>query len=86
MVPAAALARPSGGNALLQSIQQLIDRKQASVRPGDAPYRPEVRFLVHPDAGRTYHAAYPLLDLLAAPKTAQTLAPDDDVQAIIAGR
>ena len=42
------------------------------VRPGDAPYRPEVRFLVHPDAGRTYHLAYPTLDALAAPKTAQT--------------
>ncbi len=85
LVPATALAHPSGSNPLMQSIQQLIDRKQASVRPGDPPYRPEVRFLVHSDAGRTYHLAYPMLDGLAAPKTAQDLTPDDDVRAIVTG-
>ena len=85
LIPASALAHPSGSNPLMQSIQQLIDRKQATVRTGDAPYRPEVRFLVHPDAGRTYHLAYPMLDGLAAPKTAQTLTPYDDVSAIISG-
>jgi len=84
LIPASALARASGSNPLLQSVQQLIDRKQATVRRGDAPYRPEVRFLVHPDAGRTYHLAYPTLDSLAAPKTAQTLAPEDDVATIVA--
>jgi hypothetical protein len=84
LLPASALGRASGSNPLLQSVQQLIDRKQATVRRGDVPYRPEVRFLVHPDAGRTYHRAYPTLDALAAPKTAQTLAPEDDVAAIVA--
>jgi hypothetical protein len=84
LVPVSALGRASGSNPLLQSVQQLIDRKQATVRRGDAAYRPEVRFLVHPDAGRTYHLAYPTLDALAAPKTAQTLAPEDDVAAIVA--
>ncbi|HVS39438.1 MAG TPA: hypothetical protein VMS17_28025 [Gemmataceae bacterium] len=83
LIPASALANPSVGNPLMQTIQQLISRKQATVRPGDAPYRPEVRFLVHPDAGRAYHLAYPLLDGLAAPKTAQPLTPDDDVSAIV---
>jgi hypothetical protein len=84
LVPASALGRPSGSNPLLQSVQQLIDRKQATVRRGDTAYRPEVRFLVHPDADRTYHLAYPTLDSLAAPKTAQILAPEDDVATIIA--
>ena len=84
LVPASALGRPSGSNPLLQSVQQLIDRKQATVRQGDTPYRPEVRFLVHADAGRTYHLAYPTLDALAAPKTAQYLGPDDDVATIVA--
>ena len=84
LIPVSALDRASGGNPLLQSVQQLIDRKQATVRSGDAPYRPEVRFLVHPDAGRTYHLVYPTLDALAAPKTAQPLAPEDDVAAIVA--
>jgi hypothetical protein len=83
-VPVSALGRASGSNPLLQSVQQLIDRKQATVRRGDAAYRPEVRFLVHPDAGRTYHLTYPMLDVLAAPKTAQTLAPEDDVATIVA--
>jgi hypothetical protein len=83
LIPASALSRPSGSNPLLQSVQQLIDRKQATVRTGEAPYRPDVRFLVHPDAGRTYHLAYPTLDALAAPKTAQYLGPDDDVATIV---
>jgi hypothetical protein len=85
LVPTSALAHPSGGNPLMQSIQQLIDRKQATVRAGEPPYRPEVRFLVHPDAGRTYHLAYPMLDNLAAPKTAQDLTPDDDVSVLVTG-
>jgi hypothetical protein len=83
LIPVSALGRASGSNPLLQPVQQLIDRKQATVRR-DAPYRPEVRFLVHADAGRTYHLAYPTLDALAAPKTAQTLAPEDDVAVIVA--
>jgi hypothetical protein len=85
LVPLSALSRTTGANPLLQSVQQLIDHKQATVRPGDAPYRPEVRFLVHPDALRTYHLAYPTLDALAAPKSAQDLGPDDDVAAIVTG-
>jgi hypothetical protein len=84
LVPVSALGRASGSNPLLQSVRQLIERKQATVRRGDAAFRPEVRFLVHPDAGRTYHLAYPMLDPLAAPKTAQTLAPEDDVATIVA--
>ena len=35
-------------------------------------------------AAWAYHVAYPALDGLAAPKTAQTLAPEDDVAAIVA--
>jgi hypothetical protein len=85
LVPMTALSRPSGSNPLLQTVQQLIDHKQATVRPGETPYRPEVRFLVRPDALRTYHLAYPTLDSLAAPKAAQDLGPDDDVSAVVAG-
>jgi hypothetical protein len=85
LVPVSALSRQPGANPLLQNLQQLIDRKQATVRSGDPPYRPEVRFLVHPNALRTYHLAYPTLDALAVPKTAHDLGPDDDVLAIVAG-
>ena len=86
LIPASVLAGTAGGNPLLLCVQQLIDRKQATVRTGDAPYRPEVRFLVHPDADRTYHLAYPMLDALAAPKTAEPLEPEDDVAAIVAAQ
>jgi hypothetical protein len=86
LIPSSVLGLSSGSNPLLQCVQQLIDRKQATVRRGDLPYRPEVRFLVHPDADRTYHLAYPTLDSLAAPKTAQDLAPEDDVAAIVAAQ
>ena len=44
-----------------------------------------MRFLVRPDAERTYHTAYPTLDPLAAPKTSQILGPDDDVSAVVTG-
>ena len=85
LVPLAALSRPTEGNPLPQMIQQMIDRKQATVRRGEMPYRPEVRFLVRPEAERTYHLAYPTLDGLAAPKTSQNLGPEDDVSAVVAG-
>ena len=85
LVPLSALNRPAGSNPLPQTIQQLIDRKQATVRRGEMPYRPEVRFLVRPEAERTYHLAYPTLDGLAAPKTSQNLGPEDDVSAVVAG-
>ena len=63
----------------------MIDRRQATVRPGDLPYRPQIRFLVWPDALRSFHLAYPALEGLAVPKTRQNLQPEDDVFAIVAG-
>jgi hypothetical protein len=61
---------------LLQAVRQLIARRQAGVRPGDPPYRPQVRFLVHPDGLRTYHLAYPALEPLGVPLTRQNYEPD----------
>jgi hypothetical protein len=77
---------PSGpdGNLLLKAVQQMIDRRQATVRPGELPYRPQVRFLVWPEALRTFHLAYPALDGLAVPKARQNLQPEDDVPTIVA--
>jgi hypothetical protein len=83
-IPLAALSwGPS--NALQKNIQQMIDRRQASVRPGEAPYRPQVRFLVRPESMRVYHAAYPALDALQVPKTRYNLKPEDDVPTIVTG-
>ena len=80
-------APPSAGgdNPLLQSLRQTIARRQATVRPGEPLYRPEVRFLVRPDALKTYHLAYPAVDGLPAEKKAQNLGPDEDAAAVIAG-
>jgi hypothetical protein len=71
---------------LVQAVQQMIERRQSSVTPGDMPYRPQVRFLVRPETLRAYHAAYPLFDGLPIAQTRQNLAPEDDVLSIVAGR
>jgi hypothetical protein len=85
VVPLTALTLDPAGNPLQRVVQQMIDRRQATLRPGDPPYRPQVRFLVRPEQERVYHLAYPMLDRLPVPKTRQTLLPEDDVQAIITG-
>jgi hypothetical protein len=68
----------SADNDLLRSVQKLIARRQASVRPGDPPYRPMIRFRVHADALRTYYLAYPALEALEIPMTRENVAPDDE--------
>jgi hypothetical protein len=67
----------AGAQALLKAVQEVIDRKQATVRAGEPAYRPQVRFLVHPDGLRVYHLAYPALEGLNIPILRQNLAPED---------
>jgi hypothetical protein len=58
----------------------MIARKQATVRPGDPPYEPRIRFLIHPSGGlRSYYQAYPLLQNLQVPMSRENLDPDEDV-------
>ena len=52
---------------LVAAIQQLINRRQATVLPGETPYRPILRFKVRPDGLRAYYLAYPLLEGLRLP-------------------
>lgn len=59
--------------ALVQAITNLISRRQASVRPGEAPYRPVIRFQVAADGLRTYLRAYPLLEHLRIPMTRENV-------------
>jgi hypothetical protein len=75
-----------GDQAIVAAVKQMIDRKQALVRPGDLPFRPQVRFLVHPESIRSYHTAYPVLNALGVPQTRQNLDADDDVAAIVVGQ
>jgi hypothetical protein len=65
---ATALAPTSGTvHPLAQAVQQLIARRQATVAPGDPPYRPRILFQVRPEGLRTYYLAYPLLESLRLP-------------------
>jgi hypothetical protein len=62
-----------GDNSLLENVRQMIARRQASVRPGEPPYRPMIRFRVHPDGLRSYYLAYPVLEALRVPMSRENL-------------
>jgi hypothetical protein len=47
---------------LTEAVRRLIDHRQATVRPGEPPYRPILRFRVQPDGLRSYYAANAVLD------------------------
>jgi hypothetical protein len=54
----------------------MITRRQATVRPGEPPYRPQVRFLIYPDGLRTYFLAFPALEPLGITMTRQDVKAD----------
>jgi hypothetical protein len=60
---------------LVAAVRKLIDDRQALVRPGEAPYRPVIRFLVHPEGLRVYYLAYPLLEGLRLPMLRENVEP-----------
>jgi hypothetical protein len=43
------------------------------VRPGEAPYRPVIRFQVSKEGLRSYFHAYPLLEPLRVPMTRENV-------------
>jgi hypothetical protein len=63
----------AGEHPLAQTIRLLIARRQATLRPGEPRYRPQVRFFVRPDGMRGYYLAYPLLSDLNVPMTRENL-------------
>jgi hypothetical protein len=66
-------------NALSRAVREMIERRQASVRPGEMPYRPQIRFLVKPPDGlRSYYAAYPALESLQLTMTRENFVPVDE--------
>jgi hypothetical protein len=60
--------------ALTQTITNLIARRQASVRSGEPPYRPLIRFQVPSEGLRTYYHVYPILEHLKVPMTRENVA------------
>jgi hypothetical protein len=76
-IAASALNTSDGAKALIKAVQDIIARKQATVREGEPPYRPQIRFLVHPEGLRLYHQAYPTLEALQVPILRQNIEPED---------
>jgi hypothetical protein len=76
-VPVAGLPLGSGTpNPLLLGVRQLIERRQATVQAGEPPYRPVLRFRVHPGGLWSYYAANALLGPLNLPATRENLEAD----------
>jgi hypothetical protein len=82
-IPVAAVVNDRDGNPLLHTVQNLIDRRQATVRPGEVPYRPQILLLYRLEHLRTYHQVYPALYRLNVPKKAVLMEPEDDVLSVI---
>jgi hypothetical protein len=73
-LPTAVLrADPKAGPLVVAVVRQMIDRRQATVKPGEAPYRPMIRFRVRADGQRSYYVAYPLFEGLGLPMARQDL-------------
>src|SRR5262249_35830769 len=49
-------------NPLYLAVKRMIERRQATVRPDELPYRPQLRFFVTVDGFRAYYLAYPALE------------------------
>ena len=77
-IPADTLIQgPDVGRRLRESIAGLISRRQAMVRPGEPPYRPVIRFQVHPDGLQAYYLAYPALEPLGVVMTRENLRKEE---------
>jgi hypothetical protein len=59
-------------------VQKIIARRQATIRQGEMPFRPIIRFRVHPDGLRAYYLAYPALESLGVPMSRENLQPEQE--------
>ena len=64
-------------NVLLNTVREMVERRQSTVRPGEPLYLPQIRFLVWPDGFYTYQMAWPALEKLRLPMSRTNLDPDD---------
>ena len=86
VIPTSLLASEEGVKRFVPEIEKMITRKQSTVRAGEPPYRPEVRFLVWPDGLKPYHLSYPALQLAGIKQKRQNLESEDSIKEIIQGR
>ena len=59
--------------ALTQAVANLIARRQASVRAGEPPYRPIIRFQVYAGGLQNLYHVHPLLEPLRVPMTRENV-------------
>lgn len=78
----ASLEQGPANNPLLQMVRQMIDRRQASVYPGEPPYRPLIHFVVQPDGLRAYYTAYPILEQLNIPMSRTDVLPEKETKRV----
>jgi hypothetical protein len=82
--PLAGLAESNKtGSSMVANIKQAIAKRQASVRQGEPPYRPIIRFLVRPDGLEAMHRAYPLLVPLGVQMFQINMESDEKIDASI---
>jgi hypothetical protein len=82
-VPLEALNHSPLHNPLYKAVEEMLKRRLSTLRPGEQPPHVQIRFLVHRDADRTMHLAYPALETLPVEKVRYNLQPEDDVARII---
>jgi hypothetical protein len=70
----------AGKNAILDAVQSMITRRQATVRPGEMPFRPMIRFRVRPDGLRAYYVGYPALEALHVPMARESVDPEEEAK------
>jgi hypothetical protein len=75
-----ALQRGDGTVQLQKLVREMIERRQATVRPGEVPFRVQVRFLIRPDGQRSYYLAWPALEALQVPMTCANIGRNDSVE------
>ncbi|MCI0641458.1 MAG: hypothetical protein L0Y72_04330 [Gemmataceae bacterium] len=80
LIPGGQVFNAAGGahqaahnQALVRAVVGLVNQRQATVRPGEASYRPVLRFRVHPEGRRTYFRVYPLFENMGYPMFRENL-------------
>jgi hypothetical protein len=63
---------------LTSAVRQIIARRQATVAPGETPYRPILRFQVWPDGLQAYYLSFPLLQDLQVAMVRENIEPSKE--------
>lgn len=83
--PGHILETEEGAKRLLNLMRQQVERRTKKTPAGDPAPKGQIRFLVHPEGLRWYHASFPIIEELQIKTTRQSLIPEDSVREIILG-